>query len=99
MNNILETTKFVIDNSSFVRINLEKINEFSRTFEHGETNHWLSQAPFKFVYLNKEEKLRLTLIFNAISFCYWGNPKWTIEFEGNSYDGAWGRCERGKENI
>lgn len=90
MNEILETTKFVVDNSAFVKINKEKMAEFSMGFEHGRTNHWLSQAPFDFSRFNEDEELKFTFIFNALSFCFWGDPKWTIECDGKSYDGAWG---------
>ncbi|MCX6787084.1 MAG: hypothetical protein NTY93_00980 [Candidatus Kaiserbacteria bacterium] len=90
MNNILESTKFVIDNSTSVKINEERIVEFSKGFEHGTTNHWLSQAPFDFSKFNQDEELRFTFIFNSLSFCYWGDPKWTIEYKGKFFDGAWG---------
>lgn len=90
MNNILQTTRFVVENSTFVKINKEKMAEFSMGFEHGRTNHWLSQAPFDFSGLNEEQELRFTFIFNALSFCFWGEPKWTVENEGKKYDGAWG---------
>jgi hypothetical protein len=30
------------------------------------------------------------LLFNSINFCYWGEPKWTIDFRGQPYDGAHG---------
>lgn len=89
MNKILETTKYVMDNSRFVRINKKRVEDFSKGFEHGTTSHWLSQAPFDFSNLNENEELKFTFIFNALSFCYWGDPKWTIEHEGKSYDGAW----------
>ncbi len=29
-------------------------------------------------------------IFNALSFSYWGEPKWTIEYKDKKHDGAWG---------
>jgi hypothetical protein len=90
MNKILKTTKLVADNSKFVQINNEKLLEFSKGFRHEEKNHWLSQAPFDFGELNTDEELKFTFIFNALSFCYWGEPKWTIEHNGKKYDGAWG---------
>lgn len=37
------------------------------------------------------EIFNLTLIFNAMNFCYWaqqGEPKWTIEINGKSLDGS-----------
>ncbi len=30
------------------------------------------------------------LLFNTINFSYWGDPKWTIDFDGRPQDGAWG---------
>ena len=90
MNNILKTTKFVVDNSQSVKIDMNRIADFAKTFEHGSAHHWLSEAPFNFSHFSEEDKLHFLFVFNAISFCYWGEPKWTINFEGKSYDGAWG---------
>src|SRR3989338_7432664 len=90
MNKILETTKFVAENSDFVKINHERLVEFSSGFDHGKTEHWLSAAPFDFSHFGDEEKLHFVIIFNALSFCYWGEPKWTIEYKDKKHDGAWG---------
>ena len=89
MNKILDSTKFVVNNSTFVKINKERLIEFSSGFEHGEKSHWLSQAPFDFSTLNPDEELNFTFVFNALSFCYWGEPKWKVEYEGKTHDGAW----------
>jgi len=90
MSKILESTKFVIDNSRFVKINKAQVAEFARKFEHGAATHWLSAAPFGFTRLNDEEKLHFLFIFNALSFSYWGEPKWTVGCDERRYDGAWG---------
>ena len=90
INNILKTTKFVVDNSQSVKIDMDRIADFAETFEHGSVHHWLSEAPFNFSHFSDEDKLHFLFVFNALSFCYWGEPKWTIDFEGKSYDGAWG---------
>ena len=37
-----------------------------------------------------ERLVDLFLLFNSINFCYWGEPKWTISFHGQPYDGAYG---------
>jgi hypothetical protein len=40
---------------------------------------------------NQSDALKLTLIFNAMNFCYWArkdNPKWSIEIEGKLLDGS-----------
>jgi hypothetical protein len=30
------------------------------------------------------------LLFNAINFCYWGDPKWEMSYAGETYDGSFG---------
>lgn len=89
MSKILETTKFVTDNSVSVKINKEKISEFSRNFPHDNLSHWLSASPINYAHLSAADKLNLLLVFNSTSFCYWGDPKWTIEYRGEQYDGSW----------
>lgn len=89
-NKILDTTKFVVDNSSYVKINKKAIKEFNKFFEESHINHWLNESPFDFNKLKERDKLDFLLVFNAISFSYWGEPKWTINYNGENFDGAWG---------
>jgi len=89
MNQVLETTKFVADNSVSVKIDRDKIADFAKGFHHGNLPHWLSASPISYAHLNDEDKLNFTLVFNSTSFCYWGDPKWTIEYKGEKYDGSW----------
>lgn len=90
MNQVLETTKFVVDNSRQVKIKKEVIKNFCKNFSESHINHWLNEAPFDFKKLNENDKLNFLLIFNAVSFSYWGKPKWTIEYNGENFDGAFG---------
>jgi len=90
MNPVLETTKFVIDRAEFVGINQDRLVEFARTFEHGTTTHWLSAAPFDFSHLSRADQMRFVFLFNSLNFCYWSEPKWTVEYRGKTHDGAWG---------
>lgn len=90
MSRILDTTRFVYERSKNVRLNEDKIVEFCRIFQHGNLSHWLSGSPIAYSHLNDSDKLNLLLIFNSTSFCYWGNPKWTIEYKSGQYDGSWG---------
>lgn len=89
-NLVLESTNFVVKNSKYVKINEIKINEFCKSFGESHINHWLSESPFDFSKLSKKDKLHFLLVFNAISFSYWGTPKWSVEYEGERFDGAWG---------
>lgn len=90
MNKVLETTKFVVDNSEQVKISQDRVIDFSNDFEHGTVKHWLSAAPFDFSHFKAEEKLNFLFIFNALSFSYWGEPKWIVDYKNKKYDGAWG---------
>jgi len=90
MSKILETTKFVVKNSDFVKINHERVALFANGFDHGKAGHWLSAAPFNFSHSSDDNKLHFVIILNALSFCYWGEPKWTVEYKDKKHDGAWG---------
>jgi hypothetical protein len=89
MYNILESIKIVASQSINVQINKEGISDFVKDFEHKDITHWLSEAPFDFETLNDRERLEFLLVFNSISFRYWGNPKWTVEYKDEEYDGSW----------
>jgi len=90
MNQILKTTKYVVDNSTNVKINKTKIKEFCKTFNKSHINHWINKSPFDLKTLNEKDRLHFLLIFNSISFCYWKEPKWTMEYKSEKFDGAWG---------
>ncbi|MDE1924686.1 MAG: queuosine salvage family protein [Patescibacteria group bacterium] len=90
MSKILETTRYVVDRSQHVKINQDKVIEFCAAFQHGNLSHWLNGSPIAYSHLADSEKLNFLLVFNSTSFCYWGDPKWTIEYKGQQYDGSWG---------
>jgi len=89
MNKILETTKFVVENSTSVKINKDKIVEFCKNFKHDNHLHWLKASPVSYSHLEDRDKLNFLLVFNSTSFCYWGNPKWTVEYKNKKFDGSW----------
>lgn len=89
MQKVLETTRLALAKSKYVKINRDKITEFAKSFQHGNFPHWLSASPLNFSHLSDEEKINFLLIFNSMSFCYWGDPKWTVEYKDEKYDGSW----------
>ena len=90
MNRIIETCKFVVDNSQHVKINSEKVNEFVNYFNHSHIKHWIDESPFNLRKLNLKDRLHFLLVFNSISFSYWGDPKWKIIYHSEEVDGAYG---------
>ncbi len=90
MVNVLDGVKFVVDSSKQVRINEKKIEEFCAAFTPDNIKHWFSVAPFDFSGFSDGEKLHFLLVFGAMSFCYWGEPKWTVQYQNKKFDGSWG---------
>jgi hypothetical protein len=88
MNKVLETTKVVIKSPSFVFINQEKISNYARGFDHSQVRHWLSAAPLDFGSFGPVERIKFLIILNSLSFSYWGNPKWTVQYDDKEMDGA-----------
>jgi len=86
---IRETSKLVVMRSKHVSIDKNKIYIYANKFNSKITN-WLSESPFDFSELNDEELVAFTFIFNALSFSYWGSPKWKTEYLNKQYDGTWG---------
>jgi len=90
MTDVLETTKYVVENSNHVKINEEKLDEFCGTFTKENIKHWWKASPYDLSNLTDEEKLQFLLVFNSLSFSYWGEPKWTVEYKGEKQNTATG---------
>lgn len=89
-NKILQSIKPVIKLSKFVRIKKANIETVCNSFNSQNIKYWMNSSPFNFSDLSNREKVNFIFVFNSINFCYWGEPKWTIEYKGKQYDGAWG---------
>lgn len=90
MNKILTSTKFVVDNSKHVKINHDKIDEFCKSFKESNPCHWINDSPSDMSKLSDKEKLNFMFILSSLNFCYWGDPKWSINYRGKEYDGFYG---------
>ncbi|MFH2063344.1 MAG: queuosine salvage family protein [bacterium] len=87
---ILESTRYVVENADSVSIDDRRVRDYADTFARGDGRHWLTAAPFDLARLSDTDRLAFLFVFNALSFCYWGEPKWTVEHDGKKFDGAWG---------
>ena len=89
-NKILESVRFVVDNSDFVKIDELKINDFVKSFEKHKEHYWLLDSPFDINAFDDEQKLMFIVVFNAISLSYWGTPYWNVEYKDKLYTrGSW----------
>jgi len=79
----------LIENLNFVVINKEKLNSFCDSLHgrHFPFPDWSSPI----IYPNLDETgVDYFILMNSLNFCYWGNPRWTVEYKNRKLDGAWG---------
>src|SRR3989339_2004692 len=88
MNKILESCKFVNENSKQVKINKDKLAEFAKQFSPENVKHWFEVSPFDLRVLETEELLNFLLIFNSLNFSYWGKTKWHINYQNQEIKGG-----------
>jgi hypothetical protein len=90
MNEIIKSIKPIIDNSSFVSIDDRAIDFFvdSITKEESEKSEFDNMPAIPNP--SEENYIGLSIVYNSINFCYWGNPKWTVNIDGKNYDGSYG---------
>lgn len=88
LESIIESCKYVTSNSKHVTINHDKLVSFAGQIENIEMKHWLSDSPFELLELSVDTIINFLLIYEAIDFSFWGNPKWTINTEVGELDGG-----------
>lgn len=87
---VLDSTRYVVDHSENVRINKDRISEFCQHFSMAGQTNWLEKCPVNISHLTDKEKTHLLLTFNSLSFSYWGEPSWTVTYEGMAHNrGSW----------
>jgi hypothetical protein len=69
---ILPSIKFVVDNSTYVSIDHDKIKEFASTITEDKLKPWANVPKGKTL----EEKIGFLLVRDSVNFCFWPFPKW-----------------------
>lgn len=100
MISVLNSTKIIVENSKFVHINEQAISDFTK----GVTGNEFEDSEFGPETIlpktaTEEQQIALAFVYNSINFCYWGEPKWTVEIKGNFYDGSSGMLRAIKNAI
>ena len=88
LNKVLKTSKFVVDNASHVKINYDKANELIDELLKFDNVHYLTKVPYAVYDMSTRDIINFLLIYDSIDFSFWGNPKWTIDANGNDLDGG-----------
>ncbi|MFA6100112.1 MAG: queuosine salvage family protein [Patescibacteria group bacterium] len=87
MQSILDSIQSVIKNSRFVRINPEAIRDFAASVTDSDFggSEWNEETLLKSGH--EETYIASAFLISALAFCYWGEPKWTIDVRGQTFDG------------
>ena len=85
---INKTCKYVIDNSQYVKINYNKIDEFITKIDTRNLRNWLLFNPYNLLDLDIETLINFLLLFESIDYSFWGNPKWYITTDDGKKDGS-----------
>ncbi len=88
LSKVLETNQFVVDKAKYVKINYEKANELIKEFATFEKSHYLTKVPYPIYEMNTKDIVNFLLIYDAIDFSFWGEPKWTITTDSKQLDGG-----------
>ena len=87
-NKIIESSKFVIENAKYVKINYDEIKKFAKNIQEVNIQNWLFNLPLNLLDENIDTIIEFLLYFEAIDFSFWGNPKWEIQTEKGKQDGS-----------
>lgn len=88
LDKIKSSCYYVVDNSKYVKINYEKLDEFINGIECKNLKNWLLYNPYNLLDLDVELIINFLLIFEAIDYSFWGSPKWSIETKDGTKDGS-----------
>jgi hypothetical protein len=75
----------VVKKSKHVKINPLKIGGIAGDISSQECPHWMGRCPIDLSGLDEEQKTAFLFTFNAISFSYWGAPKWNSGYERGTW--------------
>lgn len=88
LDKIIPTCRFVVDNANHVKINYAKIKELIDELLVFDNVHYLTKVPYSVYDMSTKDIVNFLLIYDSIDFSFWGNPKWTIDANGEYLDGG-----------
>ena len=82
--------KYVVENSSNVSINYKEIDKLITKINNSKVSYWLDSNPYKILDMNTEDIINFLVIYHTIGdYCFWGEPKWTIQTPNGLMDGSY----------
>lgn len=88
LNNIKSTCQYVVDNSKYVKINYDRLDEFINNIDCSNLKNWLMYNPYGLLELDVKTIINFLLVFESIDYSFWGQPKWMINTDEGVKDGS-----------
>lgn len=88
LDKVLETCQYVVGNAKHVKINYDKTKDLINELPTFDNIHYLTKVPYNIYTMSTKDIINFLLIYDAIDFSFWGEPKWTIDYNGKQLDGG-----------
>ncbi len=85
---VLQTTAYVVENARAVRIDHRAVAHAADTLaaQHVEPPAWNYARHY---HDGAERTVNYLFLLDTLNFCFWGKPRWKIEYRGETLDGYW----------
>lgn len=86
---VIDSCNYVVKNSKDVKINYDNIDHLIDELLVFNNKHYMLSNPFGIMDLDTKDLVNFLLLYDSIDFCFWGTPKWKIEYESKELDGGY----------
>jgi hypothetical protein len=88
---ILNSIQFVVNNSKYVKIKEENIENAINLITNNEKKSWLNSDLLDLNKYSQNQIIMYLILCESLNFCYWDSDiKWKIEYKGEWYSGSFG---------
>ncbi len=86
----IESAKKVERNSKSVKVNYKCLDDVIKLINKSDIKYWLDDNPFNILDDDTDRIIDTLLFLHTIGdYCFWGDPKWTIDVDGDKLDGSY----------
>jgi hypothetical protein len=85
---VLKTTAFVVARARCVRINHNAVERAADALVETRTEPPAWNYDYHF-FDGTARTVNYLFLLDALNFCFWGKPKWSIAYRGKRFDGYW----------
>ena len=88
---LLNSIQFVVNNSKYVKIKEENIENAINLVTNNEKKSWLNSDLLDLNKYSQNQIIMYLILCESLNFCYWDSDiKWKIEYKGEWYSGSLG---------